>query len=133
LHGIFSQEPHNHINGSGCPTCGNISKSRKNSTYSYGSYQDKPTALYYIKITKNNNIVYKIGITTKIQNILNRFEKNINIDIINIRYFLTGSYAYKKEQEILEKFYNFKYKGEPILRTGNTELFYKDINPNLFS
>ena len=38
-----------------------------------------------------------------------------------------GYDAYKAEQKILSMYKDFKYEGEAILATGNTELFTTDV------
>lgn len=101
----------------GCPSCAN-----------YGFDPSKPTILYYIKITHNNNIYYKIGITNK--TIEDRFKKGEMkiIDVLNIIDYNCGVDAYTTEQKILKEFSGYRYNGEPILSSGgNTEIFIKDI------
>ena len=111
----------------GCPEC--ILEIKKDN-YSFllnAKYFDKPTVLYYAKI----NNLYKIGITTKVENPIKRFESDIKqgleVKIIQIDYYILGKYAYEKEQEILQEYLEYSYIGEDIIDSGNTELFTKDI------
>lgn len=113
-HGDFEQLPTNHLKGVGCPSCHG------------GTYNaSKPTLLYYLKI--NDGEAYKIGITCKTIN--TRFSpQDLNkIEVIKYWEFKDGLSAYKAEQAILKRFSSFKYEGSPLLISGNTELFYKDI------
>lgn len=96
-------------------------------------YKGKKTILYYIKV----NELYKVGVTlftkpTVEKNIYKgRFNYDINkgVDIKIIKYevFSDGAKAYKKEQNILKKNINNKYKGKDILLSGNTELLTEEI------
>ncbi len=115
-HGIFEQTPNNHKNKHGCPKCKDLIIRKK--------HFNEPTILYYIKV----NDLYKIGITKR--SIKKRFEqeRKVNIKIIKTWKYKTGKEAWLKEQEIIEKFKEFRYLGENILIDGgNSELFIKDI------
>lgn len=113
VHGEFSQSPRSHLRGSDCPHC-----------VTPNNIKDKPTLLYYLKI--NNGEAYKIGITSKSLDV--RFKcDNIKIDVLYAKIFKTGLLAFNLEQKILSKFSCFKYQGAPLLKGGNSELFYKDV------
>ena len=117
LHGEFKQTPHDHISKqAGCPKCS-----------VYGFKKDKPAILYYIKITKDNEEYYKIGVTNN--SLKTRFKKDMKyITTIKIKSFGTGEEAYLEEQSIIKKYYASRYTGKCILSTnGNTELFTKDV------
>lgn len=115
-HGVFLQTPSNHLNGSGCREC---AKS--------GFDQTKSATLYYLKVTYNNLVVYKIGITNR--SVQERFStKELkSILVLQTWEYPLGLDAYQKEQEILKLHSKFRYKGKPILTSGNTELFSIDI------
>lgn len=115
-HGIFEQSPDNHKRGRGCPKCA-----------SYGFNPGKPAIMYYIKVVLEGVKLYKIGITNS--SVETRFKKYeiSKIYIIKIWEFPLGADALAKEQEILETYQEFKYLGESVLSSGNTELFTKDI------
>jgi len=124
-HGEFEQYRNEHLRGNNCPICANTIRNSIMNT----KWFNKPTALYYIKITKDKETVWKIGVTIHVDNILKRFskEKNLQIEIIDVEYFLSGKYAYEKEQKIIDENVKYKYYGNNILSSGNTELFYKNI------
>ncbi len=95
-----------------------------NTTHGRNFYKDKKTILYYLKV----NNVYKIGITK--HSVKSRYSsdlRNVNIEIINQWLFEDGAKAYDYEQSIIKKCKAYKYCGEKILKSGNTELFNKDI------
>ena len=110
---LFPQAPNNHLNGSGCPSCqGWIDMS-------------KPAICYYVKLVNEN--LYKIGVTSK--TVEERFskDKNIDIEVINKWLFDTAIEAFVFERRILSKHNKFRYNGDKVLSSGNTELFIKNI------
>lgn len=118
IHGKFVQTPAHHIGGTGCPGCAE-----------YGFNFNKPAILYYLSI--NNGQAYKIGITNR--SIEERFYIS---DLQQITTLLTipftlGKDAYKAEQKILSNYKQYKYNGEPLLSSGNTELFAIDIKEHI--
>jgi len=86
--------------------------------------KNKPTTLYYIKIF---NAFYKIGITSR--NVKTRFAGELHkIKVINETIFSNRSQALNKERQIKIENKQFRYYGIQLLkRTGNTEIFTKDI------
>jgi hypothetical protein len=42
-------------------------------------------------------------------------------------WFETGKEAYELEQRLHDELSEFRYSGEPILGSGNTELYTKDV------
>jgi len=122
-HGDFEQTPDNHLKGVGCPSCNG------------GIYNaNKETVLYYLSI--NNGQAYKIGITCK--TLKTRF--NINdfkkLEKIKTWVFTNGRLAYEVEQALLKHFKKYKYTGDDLLLTGNTELLIRnvlDTYANVFS
>lgn len=115
-HGVFEQSPDNHKRGRGCPKC----------AY-YGFNPGKSAILYYLRVVVEGTSLYKIGITNS--NVYTRFKKYeaSKIQVIKIWDFPLGADALAKEQEIIETYREFKYLGEPLLSSGNTELFIKDV------
>ena len=87
----------------GCPNCILENKKKNYSILLNAKYFDKPTVLYYAKI----NNLFKIGITTKVSNPLERFHSDIlngvDVEIIELEYFILGKFAYEKEQKILKE------------------------------
>jgi len=116
IHGVFYKTPDTHKRGQGCPSCA-----------SYGFDKNKSATLYYLKIKDGITIVYKIGITNR--TVQERFNNTdlIKIQILKTWDFPLGVDALAKEQDILKLHHDFKYLGKPILSSGNTELFTKDI------
>jgi hypothetical protein len=112
-YGEFKQRPEVHLRGSGHPKRAH-----------YGFNFNKPAILYYLKI--NNGAAYKIGITG--QSLVERFRDDMQyIDVVRIWEYEAGEDAYIKEQKILSDYVEFKYTGDYLLKSGNTELFNKDI------
>ena len=113
-HGAFQQSPRDHKRGSGCTSCAD-----------YGFDYQIPAIMYYIKI--DNGSAYKIGISNN--SVDRRFLKSElkRIEVLKVWKFDTGKDAFDKEQEILSQFKIHKYKGEPLLDKGNTELFICDV------
>ena len=110
----FYQIPIDHINGTGCPSCCG------------GFNPNMPAILYYIKIEKENNIFYKIGITNR--TVSKRFSGEMKyITIIKTTNYNKGIEAYNDEKILLEKYREYKYCGVPVIKSGNTELFTKDV------
>ena len=117
-HGEFVQTPAHHIGGTGCPTCA-----------TYGFSLSKPAILYYLSI--NNGQAYKIGITNR--SINERFNIS-DLQQITVELsipFTLGRDAYNIEQQILSDCKEYKYKGNPLLSSGNTELFTVDIKEHI--
>lgn len=115
-HGEFSQLPDNRLQGMGCPSCANN-----------GFDKTKSAILYYLRVTDNAITAYKIGITNRtVQERFNNTDLK-KIQVLKTWDFPLGSDVYNKEQEILKLYKEFKYLGEPLLSSGNTELFTKDI------
>ena len=114
LHGAFEQLPGSHKSGNGCPACGE-----------YGFDGSKPAILYYLKI--HDGHAYKIGITNS--TVEERFKKYElpRIKVLSIWDYELGCEARHVENAILKKYSIHKYKGEPLLSGGNTELFDKDV------
>lgn len=115
-HGIFEQTPRDHKSGRGCPCCAQ-----------HGFDKTKSALLYYLKILSDGVVAYKIGITNL--SVIKRFNSTDLSKIIVVKTwdFPLGIDAYNKEQEILKLYKEFKYIGDPLLSTGNTELFTFDI------
>ena len=68
----------------------------------------------------------EIGITI-LNSIKERFRKDIvlgcKIEVLNVKYFKTGREAYIEEKSLHKQYRDFKYKGDNILISGNSELF----------
>jgi hypothetical protein len=91
-----------------------------------GFDNNKPGTLYYIKFYQNEKIYYKIGITNN--TVSQRFKtERVPFEVISEKQYLFGYMAKEEERRILEKYDKFRYKGEPFLISGNTELFTLDV------
>ncbi len=114
---VWDAVPGNIIRGHGCPKCAN-----------YGFDRTSPAVAYYIKITKDNETYYKIGVTNS--NVKNRFihDRDKNIVTLMEKKFATGALAVEYEESILNKFEQHRINVPKWLRSnGNTELFEFDI------
>lgn len=117
-HGHFKQKAANHIQGQGCPSCGNITKLQK--------HHKHPTILYFLFFPKLN--LYKVGITMVKRGIQERYkDEPEEYKIITQIIFENGKEAYALEQFILNKYKKFSYTGPNVLKNGNTELFTENI------
>jgi len=113
-HGFFHQTASKHLEGSGCSACA-----------SWGFDYIKPATLYYLHV--KNVDLFKIGITNR--KVEERFLSNEleNLEFIKTWYFSTGRAAHNLEQEVIAQHKRYRYKGKPVLSSGNTELFNADI------
>lgn len=119
VHGGFKQKASNHISGVGCKYC--------NSVRNYNNYYNVPTSLYYIKISKDGDIKYKIGITTKNVKIRYRGYNGYNIDEIFYYRFNSGNKAFLAEQHLINKYKTYITKDKNYIKNGVTEVFDIDI------
>lgn len=115
-HGVFEQIASNHLCGSGCPQCSVT-----------GFDPCKPAILYYLKIKYDDLALYKIGITNLTVQERFSMEERKMMEVLSTTEYAVGSDAYKEEQAILNRYSEYAYKGKNILKSGNTELFTKDI------
>lgn len=112
--------PRDILNGSGCPHCS-----------SRGFKPEDPAILYYVRLhNSKEEVYYKIGVTNL--SVGARFlkdtrTKGIRYEIIDQKKFLLGKEALVREQELLEKYKEFRVKVNGFLYSGNTELFASNI------
>ena len=112
-YGEFEQMPSKHLNGSGHPNRAH-----------FGFNINLPAVLYYLKVQGGKG--YKIGITNR--TVAERFVgENDKIDVVKTWYYENGKEARDKEQEVLSEYKSMKYIGKPLLNSGNTEIFTKDV------
>ena len=112
---IWKAQPASIINAKcGCPSC---------SVSGFDPY--KPATLYYLRVAGGK--AYKVGITNR--PIKYRFKRKDleKIEIISETRYEIGQDAYEAEQLILKKFQHCVYRGEPLLKDGNTEMFDYDV------
>ncbi len=99
-----------------CPSC---AKS--------GYDPSKPGYLYYLRVYDEDQVYWKIGITSRsLKERFNPSERGKIVVLYNQR-FESGSAAQQCERNILNLFKHFKVKNAAPLKTGNTELFTKDV------
>jgi predicted nucleic acid-binding Zn-ribbon protein len=111
----FQIVPYALLMGQGCPFCGYAKQCN-----------NKPVHLYYISIDKGE--YYKIGVTA--DTLKERFKGyNIDYKVLLWEEYKRPQDAIYKEQQILSKFDEFRYKGKKkiLKRSGDTELFTKDV------
>ncbi len=117
IHGEFQQAPDHHLRGQGCIECAD-----------YGFKKTEPAIAYYLRINIfNKTPIYKIGITNRTVNERWSKEDLDLISVIEVWHYEKGSDAYNFEQKILKLYESQRYKGSPLLSSGNTELFTNDI------
>lgn len=116
IHGSFSQRPADHLNGTGCPVCGTLKQGGYTESYFVdrpGS-KDIPAQLYLITV---DDKFCKIGITTK-RHIKQRFP-GIRFNVVET--VPAPLYeAYCKEQAILTKYYDARFKVKDMKLLGDT-------------
>lgn len=114
-HGNFSVQANSHLQGSGCPACAES-----------GFKDHIPGIVYYLRVENKGAVAYKIGITNR--DVKSRFGTDMQyITIIKTWDFLLGKDARDKEREILANFKKYRWCGEDLLESGNTELFSIDV------
>ena len=112
----FDQTVKNHLGGTGCPNCSIT-----------GFKTNKNALFYFFELNYKNYDLVKIGITNNsIEERYPASELKIfsNKKIIS---FENGIDALKLETYLKNKYKEYKYDGEKILKNGNTELFNKEI------
>lgn len=127
LHGIFTQPASDHLWGHGCPHCANRLKHKK--------YHKDRTLLYYIKFILEDTHYFKIGITkqsiSRRYNNLSKYPHIKGYEIIASKEFTNGYSAYTLEQEIVSSFKQYLTKDSILIGNGNSEVFDKDIYPDI--
>ncbi|SMN17415.1 hypothetical protein CRYPA_1595 [uncultured Candidatus Thioglobus sp.] len=98
-------------------------------------YSDEDNSIRYkgeafssklIRIKDNGGKGYKIGITNR--TVAERFAGETDkLEVVKTWYYESGKDARDKEREVLIEFKPMKYIGEPLLSSGNTEIFSQDV------
>lgn len=105
----------------GCPKCADHGR--------VGTDFSKPMWLYYLRYDDGKRKLYKVGIT-KHDNILDRFQPRDAkfLTVVRKQYYDYGRDAYDHEQQLLKDFAQYRYQGEPVLKSGgDTELLTVDV------
>jgi hypothetical protein len=95
---------------------------------SHGFNPSLPGILYYLKVTAPCGVYYKIGITNR--SVRHRFvyaDDRERIEVLKQWSYQNGHSALRRERSILKTHRAARYKGNPILKSGNTELFTHDV------
>lgn len=119
IHGDFEQSPYHHLKGQNCPKCSSRGK---------GFKPAGKAILYYLRIdTDDGEVLYKIGITGGTVSTRYSASELAIITVLSVTHYEIGREAFNEEQEILKQNEMFLYTGPAILKSGNTELFVKDV------
>ena len=114
-HGPFLTTPNNHLRERGCPGCAET-----------GFDQTKPASLYYLRIEAGKEPLYKIDVTNREVEV--RFSRELEkVSVIATWEYPFGSEALEKEREVLRTFKDHLYEGQPVLLSGNSEIFDFDV------
>lgn len=116
-------------NGSDCPECFPI--------YSEGGGYDttRPGILYFLHVATEGKSAYKVGITNF--NVITRFSSGElkKITILKEIKYENGKEAIDTETMLKRRFKPYRYVGDPMLLSGNTELFniniYEEVKEEL--
>ncbi|MEA3371429.1 MAG: DUF723 domain-containing protein [Campylobacterota bacterium] len=121
-HGEFTQRPSNHLTGyEGCPEC--LANGINNGGFNRGL----PGICYLMKFIIDDQLIYKVGITNRtVQERYSSSEFKHCIEA-QAKAFNVGKDAHTMEQTLLKKYKQHKYEGDPILKSGNTELLVGPI------
>lgn len=131
-HGTFWTNPRQHALGHKCRKC--IDEARIG-LYSEAYFKKspecrgKPGILYFLKYTnkETSEVFYKVGITSNsVSNRISGDNRTHDIEILMDRAMMLYE-AYSKEQYILEKFSEFKYRPIDEIKGGNTECLSLNI------
>lgn len=114
---MWRAAPSHVLGGTNCPYCEGT----------YGFKLSSPAILYYIKISKEQKVYYKIGITNR--TVQDRFPRSIKyITILQELKFNKGKEALVAEQRLLELYKEKRVTIHNLLvESGNTELFIEDV------
>lgn len=131
VHGIFTQRPDHHMQGSGCPIC---SREKRLGGYTEELFRKKPEIkilpgiLYFIKFESDEETFHKIGITSR--SVHDRFNKKGDIAHYSIELVSSVSFslyeAYTLEQYILSQYSHFKYVPQKWFSGWTECLFLED-------
>jgi len=96
--------------------------------YSYGIkiLKIRPAYVYYIRIDFPTVTVYKIGYTsTSVRSRIAWMElpASVKVTVLASIKLRSSTQAYYLEQMLHKYFKDFKYRGEKLLNSGNTELY----------
>lgn len=131
-HGVFLQEPNNHIHGkrNGCPQCGQLQRTESVRNYarnvgytessreSYVKRCPNGTNLYIFKLTGFGEVFYKIGLSVQIpvRKYTIEHESGYTVEVLDSIFFEDSGKAFDVEQEVIKSLESYKpkryFKGE---------------------
>lgn len=129
IHGIFEQNPTDHLNGSGCLLCGiqklngryNITNANKPDKIDL--YKSTIVFVYMFRFYKGDESFYKIGITKNLKKRFNSYRSNVGYITELIDSYETNLYdAIYIELKNLDRYKEYKYIPQDIF-PGKTECF----------
>lgn len=131
VHGLFSQSPASHQQGTGCPKCAEEELGFRRSVWIKG---DKVGKLYIIKCTNDVEEFYKLGITK--QTVKQRYhskkampyEKNLNVFLEEAS---DKGYIWDKERYLKRALKAFQYHPKINFGGAATECFTKEGLPEI--
>lgn len=130
-HGDFNVKPNNHKNGSGCPKCGlsRIGYSRSKFKDRAVAHKGKNCKLYVIKCYSDEEVFYKIGITTMtIKRRFDGFHMPYDFNVIHEIDIDDPELTWDLEHRIHGILSEFRYTPKKYFR-GKTECFSLITNP----
>lgn len=118
-HGVFLQRANHHVHGHGCPKC------------QVNGFNPSKQGLLYL-LSSGSGIV-KVGITNRdIKARLWEINKTSGLNFKLVTSFVAdGQFVYDAEQDILEKFKEFKHSGSVF--SGSTECFDQEVFTEILS
>jgi hypothetical protein len=120
LHGRFLIAPSHHLEGHGCPICG---QEKSNWTrFLIPGHELASATLYFVAITRLNETFLKIGVTTR--TVEERFRRHGDLQVRVIHSLQsTPPNVLAIEQEVLRTFADHSYYPECLRGQGATECF----------
>jgi len=101
-------------------------KYRIRNTYGVRSVRIKPAYVYYLRITFPHLTVYKIGYTsTSVRSRIRwmNLPDCVEVDTLCVLTCRSARSAYYLEQLLHLHFREYRYRGQDLLNSGNTELY----------
>ena len=122
IHGDFEQVANYHLTGNGCQVCG-LQKTGFTKT-AYTKACKSGSSVYILKLKKDDECFYKIGISKNIKNRINGIvcESGYLVECVYSEFFKDSSVTFDVEKILHNKFREFKYKPE-ISFSGSSECF----------
>lgn len=126
-HGVFKQIPYAHLNGSGCAKCHGEKKIATNFGFNRKSFikvsdkNNKKAILYVVRLSSDDEVFYKVGITTRSTEVriskIHKYKKTIIKEVCG-----DAGFIYDLEKEVHEMCSNLRHK--PLVKfDGYTECF----------